>query len=167
MSEPLSTEFKPKSKLSAIRVVLIVMGVLTLFRIVGREMDRAATDRAYADAAAITNRQVTREGVSDALVHAQAASKVVESYFNQHSTFPASLTAADFQRPLPEAVQSIRVGADGALRVVLMGSGRRELRSFRLQPTIDSGGKFSWVCKPEEIPRGVLPPSCIGGPGGG
>lgn len=150
------TEGKPKSKFTTFRIVLIVMGVSALFRIVGREADRASTERGYANAVA----QVTNEGANEGLIHAKAAAMVLESHYKQHSNFPDSLAAVDFDRPLPETVQSIRVEADGTLRVVLMGGGRQDLRSFRLRPQIDAAGKFTWACVYEEMPAGTLPAEC-------
>ena len=145
-----------------LKAVFVVFVVLGLIKLAGRVTDHVSTARA--DAAA---KQSAQARASEALIHAKAAAKVLESYYKKHSSFPISLAAAEFDRPLPEPVQSIRVGADGTLRVVLMGKGPQEKRSFRFQPMIDSGGTFTWICHFEDVPPDILPVECARRPNGG
>lgn len=155
MTEASVNEMKPKSKspvLKGVIGVFVVLGFLRLGGMVASHMTAAQADA--------TTRVVAREGAKQAFLHATAAARTVEIYFKEHSNYPVSLSAADFDRPLPESVQSIRVAADGTLRVVLMGTGPQEKRSFRLHPEINSAGSFSWTCQPEETPPQLLPSEC-------
>jgi hypothetical protein len=155
VSESVESAVEPKSKGSVLKKVAGVFAVLGVLKLASLVTSHIST--AYADA---TARQNARDGGSVALVHAKDAAQVVEVYFKKHSSFPVSLTAAEFDKPLPEPVQSIRISMDGVLRVVLMGKGRSELRSFRFQPKIDSTGAFSWTCQLDDMPPNVLPDEC-------
>lgn len=99
-----------------------------------------------------------------AMVHAKAAAQVVEAYHRKHSEYPTSLTAAEFEAPLPEPVQSIRVNSvTGGVQVVILGQGSSTSRTFFWEPTIDAAGVFVWTCRPEEIPVTRMPKDCLPG----
>jgi hypothetical protein len=155
MNESAETAVKPKAKSSVLKGVISILTILGVLKLAGLAMNHLSAASAEA-----TARQSARDGAREALLHAKAAAQVVEIYFKQHSGFPISLTAADFERPLPEAVQSIRIGADGTLRIVLMGKGPQEKRSFRFLPSVDPAGKFTWACQLEEMPPNILPEEC-------
>jgi hypothetical protein len=154
MNESTNTAVMPKAK-KALKGVLGVLTVLGVLKLAGLAMNHL--DSVNAEAAA---KRGAKERANEALVHAKAAAQVVELYFKTNSSFPISLTAAEFERPLPEPVQSIRIGANGALRVVLMGRGPQEKRSFRYVPVVDSAGRFTWSCELEEMPPDILPQEC-------
>ena len=153
MNESANTAVMPKAK-KAMKGFLGVLTVLGVLKLAGLAMNHLGSVNAEAAA-----KRGAKEGANEALVHAKAAAQVVEVYFKKNSSFPISLTAAEFERPLPEPVQSIRLGTNGALRVVLMGNGPQEKRSFRYVPVVDSTGRFTWACQLEEMPD-ILPEEC-------
>ncbi|WP_176664962.1 hypothetical protein [Variovorax sp. SG517] len=90
----------------------------------------------------------------------RVAAKTVESYFAKHKEFPSSLTAAQFDAPLPDPVESIRVNPEtGALKIVLMGWAPSPTRTFFLNPTIEATG-MTWECRAGEVPVQNRPPEC-------
>ena len=108
-------------------------------------------------------RPTVSESRSDATIgiaFGRVAAKTVESYFAKHKEFPSSLTAAQFDAPLPAPVESIRVNPEsGALKIVLMGWAPSPTRTFFLNPTIEATG-MTWECKAGEVPEENRPPEC-------
>jgi len=155
MNESAETVVMPKAR-RALKGFLSVLTILGVLKLASLAMNYVGAVNAEA-----TAKRSAKEGASEALVHAKAAAQVVEVYFRKHASFPISLVAAEFERPLPEAVQNIRLGADGTVRVVLMGNGPQEKRSFRYLPRVDPAGRFTWSCQLEEMPPNILPEECI------
>lgn len=102
-----------------------------------------------------------------AMEHAKVAGQMVEAYYRKHSEYPASLTAAEVEAPLPEPVQSIRVNSvTGGIQVVMMGEGPSTSRTFFWEPAIGATGAVVWTCRSENMPASRLPKDCVPGVSG-
>lgn len=143
----------PRHSRTWIRWVCGFFAISALFRLAGPLISEFNSE-------GISNSKA-RSDASVAIAHGKAASRTIESYFQEHKEYPLNLTVAGFNAPLPEPVESIRVNSEtGILKLVLMGRGPSITRTIFLEPTIDTQGNFAWHCKLGDVPPGRQPAEC-------
>ena len=146
---------------------ILVVALVVIAGLGGLKLLSLGVSQSAAFASSFLADAKSRKDAEVAMVHAKAAAQLVEAYHRKHSAYPASLTAAEFEVPLPEPVQSIRVNSvTGVVQVVMMGSDSSTRRTFFWEPTLDATGAFAWRCRSDEIPIARLPKECLRGAAG-
>ena len=133
------------------KVMLAMVAVLGIFTFIG--IAAAIALPAFQD-------YKTRAAMADVHRVARSAGDAVTQYYAQNQRIPNSLEEAGFIPPSIATIRAVKINKQNGVVSVTVALPPIDGKSLLLIPTAGSANALTWICKSDDIPKRLLPPTC-------